>query len=404
MTGADREGTPGTDPGPDEGLTVHFLPDYTPTNPYQERLAAALRERGVTVRVTDGGGRGLPILRAVLGNGRPDVVHVHFLHQFLTPSGTRVPRAVAVCLGVRTLLELAVLRLLGVSLVWTAHDLLNHERRAPGVERRVKAVFIRYLATGVVLHCPSAASVVTRFYGLPERVTDRMAVVPHGRFDTYPDDLSQAEARDRLDLDPETTVFTFFGSVRRYKNVPGLVRAVEDLADDVTLLVAGKPRTSALRREVEAAVAGTEAARATLEFIPDGEVQLYLNAADAVVLPFRAEASLLTSGSALLAMGFGRAVVAPDVGCLGDYLGEDGGVLYDPTDEDALRGALERALDADLEAMGARNRRTVAALSWDRVAARTHAVYAGRPVAGDDCPPCGADGRLQRHPAAVDGE
>ena len=43
-------------------------------------------------------------------------------------------------------------------------------------------------------------------------------------------------------------------------------------------------------------------------FVPDGEVQHYLLAADAVVLPFK---EILTSGSAMLALSFGRPVVAP---------------------------------------------------------------------------------------------
>ena len=357
---------------PDERLTVHFLPDYTDANPYQDRLAAALRDRGVTVRVTPGGGGLFPLLGGVLGPGRPDVAHVHFLHQYLTPAGTRFPRLLAVLMAARTLFELAVLRVLGVSLVWTAHDLLNHERRAVEVERWTKHCFLRLLADEVVVHCEAAKRELLDCYRLPDEVAERMTVVPHGTFaGEYPAEVDRADARERLGLPADATVFTFFGSIRRYKQVPELVRAVDAL-DGVHLLVAGNPRTETVEREVRDAAAAAGTVHLALEFVPDEEVQVYMAAADAVVLPFRAgERSMLTSGSVLLAMSFGRAVVAPDIGCIGAYVG-DGGVVYEPGE---LEAALERALAADLDAMGERARTRAAALDWDGVAADTLSVY-----------------------------
>jgi beta-1,4-mannosyltransferase len=361
----------------DDSVTVHFLPDYTPTNPYQDRLAEALRRRGVTVRVTDGGGGGLPILRAMWGRDLPDVAHVHFLHQFMTSSATRFPRIVAFLLSVRTLVECAVLRLLGVSLVWTAHDLVNHEERSMRIETWSKHVLLRFLTDHVIVHCAAATDIVVEFYGLPDHVRERMTVVPHGTFaDDYPDEVSRATARDRLDLPREEFVFTFFGSIRRYKNVPGLVEAFADLDADATLLIAGNPRTDAIERAVTRAAASVEGVRTVFEFVPSDDVQLYLNAADVVVLPFRDDgASMLTSGSVLLAMSFGRAVIAPDIGCIGEYVGDRGGYVYDPAADAPLRRAMRESLSADRDAMGRHNRERAAKLNWDHVAAQTHAVY-----------------------------
>lgn len=361
----------------DSDLTVHFLPDYTPTNPYQERLASALRRRGVTVRVSDGGGRFLPILRAMWGRELPDVVHVHFLHQFVTSSSTRFPSLVALLLSVRTLIELVILRVFGVSIVWTAHDFVNHEQRSTVVEVAFKHVLLRFFTEEIIVHCEAAVDAVIDFYGLPAGVSERMTVVPHGTFSTdYPDEVDRATARERLDLPQEGFVFTFFGSIRRYKNVPHLVETFGELDTDARLLVAGNPRTEAIERNVRDASASVEGVQTALEFVPAEEVQLYLNAADVVVLPFRAdEASMLTSGSVLLAMSFGRAVITPDIGCIAEYVGEDGGYVYDPTEGGALRRVMEDALSADLDASGARNDRWTAALTWDRVAEHTHAVY-----------------------------
>lgn len=368
----------GGDLDPDIDLTVHFLPDYTPTNPYQDRLAEALRARGLSVRVTDGGGSGLPILRAMWDHGLPDVVHVHFLHQYMTSSVTRMPNLVGLVLGVRTLLEIAVLRAFGVGVVWTAHDLVDHEQRSLRVERWCKHVLLRYLTDHIVIHCEAAREIVVDFYRLPDHVRERMTVVPHGTFSAdYPNEVSKEAARERLDIPQDEFVFTFFGSIRQYKNVPGLVDAFAALDTDATLLVAGNPRTDAIEQTVRDAASSVEGVRTVFEFVPAEEVQLYMNAADVVVLPFRDDGvSMLTSGSVLLAMSFGRPVIAPDIGCIQEYVG-DGGYVYDPSAARPLRRAMRDALTADLDAMGRANAERAARLHWDRVAAMTAAVYGG---------------------------
>ena len=105
-----------------------------------------------------------------------------------------------------------------------------------------------------------------------------------------------------------------------------------------------------------------------LSFVPDDELPVLLAAADAVVLPFR---DILTSGSAILAMSYGRAVIAPSLGCLPETLDPEAAILYDPLGPDALGRALEQALDADLEAMGAHARLLADHLAWRPIAAAT---------------------------------
>ena len=138
------------------------------------------------------------------------------------------------------------------------------------------------------------------------------------------------------------------------------------------LIVAGRPRRPEAAAPIAAAAAADPRVSLRLDFVPDDQLQVLLNASDAVVLPFR---DILTSGSMILAMSFGRAIVAPSMGCLPDTLPPGGGILYDPDDPGALEQALRTALDSDLVAMGARNLERARELDWGPIAAATEALY-----------------------------
>jgi glycosyltransferase involved in cell wall biosynthesis len=76
-------------------------------------------------------------------------------------------------------------------------------------------------------------------------------------------------------------------------------------------------------------------------------------------------------------MSFGRAVVAPALGCLPETVPPDAGILYDPDAPDALTAALRRALGVDLEAMGRAARARAEELDWGPIARRTARLYTG---------------------------
>jgi glycosyltransferase involved in cell wall biosynthesis len=107
-------------------------------------------------------------------------------------------------------------------------------------------------------------------------------------------------------------------------------------------------------------------------FIPDKDVQLYMNAADAVVLPFQ---DVLTSGSALLAMSFGKALILPRRGSLTEIVDNQGGLFYDPKEKAGMYKALQQALTADFSTMGKHNYEEVKRFSWDKIAQKTYEVY-----------------------------
>ncbi|MFB6151439.1 MAG: glycosyltransferase [Haloarculaceae archaeon] len=350
-------------------LSAVMCPDFADSNPYQRELCDALDSHGVSVELSEYG-QWLPLLGAVWGHERrrPDVVHLHWLSKcFVTGQSV-----VTALFGVRLLVELAVLRLLGVRTVWTVHNLTEHERQSPRVERGVKRL-AGGLFDNLVVHCETAADALVEAFSLSPAQREKVAAIPHGHYlDSYPDEITRADARASLGYEGET-VFLFFGLIRPYKNVGALIEAFRGIDDpDARLLVVGNPLDDDLGATVRQRVSTDDRARAVLEFVPDAEVQRYMNAADVVVLPYE---NAFTSGAAVLAMSFGRPVVAPNVGCVGEILDPAGSICYEPDDPDGLSRSLRAAFDADLDEMGANNRRRVERFDWSGIARATRRLY-----------------------------
>jgi glycosyltransferase involved in cell wall biosynthesis len=351
-------------------MRVLFLPDYRHANAYQRLLAEALGRRGVTVTADPTGRRRiLPVLGAVRRQGRPDVIHVHWTEPYISGGRKDVSRA----RSLRTLTELRLLRAAGVRVVWTAHDLSRHDRAIDPLEVGFNRALFR-LSSAVIVHCEAAREALLSTLRVGSSQVGKMTVIPHGHYlGAYPDTISRAEARQRLALPAEGRVVVFVGWVRPYKGVRELVEAFAGVDEPTArLVIAGTPLPEGFGTQLDALAARDERVTTRLSFVPDEELQVYLRAADVVALPYR---EIFTSGSVLLAMSFGRAVIAPRRGCIAEAVDGSSAILYDADDVDGLGRALRTAMTADLDALGARARARCDDFGWGHIADRTQEVY-----------------------------
>ena len=343
---------------------VVFVPYWGPANPYQDALAEHLSTCGVEVEKV----RSLKSLfrYGIFVNGAPDIVHLHWLPVF----GWQELRALR-CLAF--VLRLVMLRVRGVPLVWTIHNLLPHESRHPKLDWLLTRI-VAGLSSGLIVHGESAQRQATEMWGLRDQSC--FAVIPHGNYTgNYPNEVSRAAAREKLTLQDSEVVFLFLGAVRPYKGVLELIEAFETLAaDHVSLVIAGRPLNDEFARKIEIAGKGLDNVRFHPGFVQDDEIQIYMNAADIVVLPYR---HILSSGAALLAMSFGKPCIAPAIGCLADVLDVSGAFLYDPECETGLLDSMRHAVEASavLSRMGAHNQEKVAQWTWEKAAHATQALY-----------------------------
>jgi glycosyltransferase involved in cell wall biosynthesis len=355
---------------------VLFIPDFGDSNEYQNLL----RESVESDRFDTVGGtlhHLFPLVRNVRRE-RIDIVHLIWMHPFFliqNLSSFGLVNTVGTYFRAGLfLLDLLLVRLYGAEIVWTVHNKHNHERRHVRLDHTVSRVTAR-LASEMTVECSAAKETIVDLFWIDD--PEKIHVIEEGSYiDSYPNTVSPDEARERLDIASETQLFVYFGQIREYKGVDQLIDAFTkaDLSD-AKLLVVGKPFDQQIRTELGAAMENVASVEPVFEFVPNEEIQLYMNAADVVALPYR---DILTSGSVLLAMSFGRPVVTPNLGCIPALVGNEGNFIYEANDRGSLQESLEAANstpDEELEAIGTRNYEMAAELTWDRVGSTTRSVY-----------------------------
>jgi glycosyltransferase involved in cell wall biosynthesis len=337
-------------------------------NPYQELLYGEMRRRGVRItylgELTFSQTLNLLLLPLELARGRLSgarVVHLHWVYAFGLNGADRsaVIRHAAeawfnVCLR--------VLRLLGLRLVWTAHNVLP---QTPTFGDDVRARRRLVAACDLVIaHSQATLGELAAMGIVPRRST----VIPHGPFTA----ATEPDPDRPSDADRQPRQLLFFGKVRPYKGVDTLLDAFAALPPefDAHLTVAGEcGDTSLAARLTELASKSPDRVTLRLEWFPDAEASRLLHGADVMILPFR---EITTSGSAMLALGHGLPLVVPDLPGLAD-LPDDAVVRYDGTVQ-GLSGALATVITADPSVLGKMSSAAYgycAATGWGEIAERT---------------------------------
>lgn len=161
-----------------------------------------------------------------------------------------------------------------------------------------------------------------------------------------------------------------------YKNVEGILwalpRAIRLLGEPIQFVKAGGPFTAAQRRLISKL--GIEDHVVHLGPVPDDRLPQIYREADLLVMPSLHEGFGLP---VLEAMASGTPVLAANRGSLPEVVGDAGLLVDDPTDPDALAGAMVRGLgDAKLRRdLRARGLAWAATFTWERTAWETLEVY-----------------------------
>lgn len=341
-------------------MTCFITPHFS-DNPYQNLLADHLRRQGVPVRFIK---KHHQVRPKALKAG--DVLHLHWP----PPIQGGLRKAL---FRFRFLGRLLHLRLKGVRLVWTIHNLVAHEAKHVGADLRFSRRIAR-LCHQLICHSEGAKQATAEAYLVrPEKIS----VVPHGNYiGAYPDTVTTAEARAKFGFADDETVLLILGRIRPYKGVDDLLRAFHATQNPkLRLLIAGQPERGVSVESLQAMMLGDPRILLRAEFVADEAIQDYMHACDAAVFPYKRS---LTSGAMILAMSYGCACIAYDNDTARSVMDERGCLFVSPHEPHGLDRRLAHLPPAaKLREMGRANRLEAEKNNWARVAKMTAAVYRG---------------------------
>ena len=296
---------------------------------YTVLLYLALERCGV--RVIEGIFSGLWLLKSLRRN---DIVHFHWPSFYYAAKG----RGASLVAAARWLAILALIRLRGARIVWTAHNLLPHDRSPlPEIDVLMRHVMI-LISTRVFVHGTHAADKFLQRFPSARRKT---RIVPHGHFiEHFVPDESRAASRAALGLPQDAFVHLFIGLCKPYKNLEYLIEQFAKLEGEDILLIVGKFTDPEYERRVRDMAALDPRVRIRAGFIPDEKIARHVIASDVVVAPYR---DTLTSGTAILAISLARPIVSIALGHLLDVVTPTVGELYEADEPNGLSAAMARA-------------------------------------------------------------
>jgi len=311
----------------------------------------------------------LPIVLIIYRLRGFKIFHIHWTYFF------RIPKFdfdfLKIIMMYYCVITMIFIKFLGYKLVWTNHETISHEALTSNDINRSRKISrkLSQISDAKIVH---SQLVITE---MEESKLDlkNIFIIPHGNYNNvYPDTMSRRQARAKLHIKSNEILVLFFGIIKPYKGVDDLIETYNKLiSKNVRLVIAGKCINPTLNRII---MNLNETIKFDFynEHVSNDDVAKYFKASDIVCLPFK---EITTSGSALLALSFGKPIIAPKIGALTD-LPNNIGFLYDPTDKNALLNSLTEAVSSkQLAEMSKAAALYAESLSWDKIAEKTYEVY-----------------------------
>jgi len=224
---------------------------------------------------------------------------------------------------------------LGLPMVHTVHNVLPHEEKPEDLESCGK---VYRAADALIVHSKAALAELHGRFPDVSRKAHIVNLMSYTLFPRIPG--ARARLRGQLGLGPNDPLAIMCGGIRPYKNVDAVIEALSDRRlNGVTVLIAGREAgyqdvdsSDALghTRRLMSQFEVCDRVRLIPRFLSIYEMAELFEAADLVLLPYRHGYG---SAQMMLAMTFGKVIVATRVGGTDEYLSayEAGHLVSDPS-------------------------------------------------------------------------
>lgn len=299
-------------------------------NPYQALLYQSAPKHGVAVSELISMEK-LDEVPNLTGLAKRTAVHLHWINSVIGGAGSQkeANRRVSNFLDSLDLLSES-----NVDIVFTIHNKLSHDATFIDAELALQQGILDRCA---VVHSMTQAG-LDSMRDFADIDSDRVIVSGHPLYENvYPNFLTREECRKSLGIRPDEFVLCLFGAIKPYKGLDELKYYWSEYAatcdGPVRLLVAGAPdKTEEAKRFIEWAISHPSVTIQPTK-IPYEQVQLFVKASDAGVIPYR---RTLNSGSAMLHLTFGRPIVTVNEPAIVEGLPREAYELFSSYDEFSL--------------------------------------------------------------------
>ena len=259
-----------------------------------------------------------------------EIFHLHFVHSFPSIRFMKIFVSFA--------------KFIGYKIVWTGHSIYQPEKK----ERSIKKTKWFYEHSDLrFIHHKAHLKLLKDIVGINE--IGKIKMIFHPLFDIYPNTVSKREARKKLGVPENKKVMLILGDIKEYKGIKYLIDAAKNLGNRYYLIIAGRSSDENLIKYIEQKQSKMNNIKLVNHYIPQEEVQYYMNACDIFVLPYTL---IWTSGAVKLAYAFSRPVVSTQVGTMPEVVTDETGILVKPRDAHALAEGIEKLFSMDYEQMG----------------------------------------------------
>lgn len=206
-------------------------------------------------------------------------------------------------------------------------------------------------------------------------------LINHGDYSIFPSNLDRDYCRKKLKIGKNQKVLLAFGAIRSEAELNMGIESFKKAGIDNSIyIMAGKlpyPYKSRLKhftiRKKLYSNLFNEKIRTVEKIISPEEVQIYLKSADALFIP---RFNTLNSGNVALGFTFGKVVVGPNYGVIGETLIKTGNPVFDPYNLNSVSNAIKSGFDSHESGLGEKNLNYAQnELSWKAVAKKTFEAY-----------------------------
>ncbi|MGI8351373.1 glycosyltransferase [Niallia circulans] len=309
-------------------MRVWMYPKKNLTNKYNELFSESLEANNIEVKnfiwkFSVNGFRNIFLMK------KGDIFHFHWLHTLYNNSNLII-FFFKICYSY---LFICLLKLKGVKIVWTMHNLYPHEYINKTIENRFRKWVVKNCNLIFALGDSYKHEIISNFE-VPE---EKIKIIKHGHYkDKY--GKGKENLKKKYGIRKDECLFLFIGQIRPYKGIENLIDSFSHKSiQNSKLIIAGNP-TNEMKGKLEKI--DKENILKILKFIPDEEMVDLINSCDFVILPYQ---NVTMSGTAILALTYNKPIIISSSPLIREYLDESVAIFYDNENPENLYQAINQA-------------------------------------------------------------